>query len=94
MKCISDIKNREWVVPAMNYLVRILQNCLQSSSKLGKNILRVCFEIVIAFNFEAGLYKTKELHARNLCIFSLLVLPIFVFLQIMYSRSCKTVCWQ
>ena len=56
MKCISDIKNREWVVPAMNYLVRILQNCLQSSSKLGKNILRVCFKVVIAFNFEACLY--------------------------------------
>ena len=46
MKCISDIKSREWVVPAMNYLVRILQNCLQSSSKLGKNILRVCAKLL------------------------------------------------
>lgn len=41
MKCVSDIKNREWVVPAMKYLVRILQDCLQSSTKLGKNIVKV-----------------------------------------------------
>ena len=42
MKCITDIKAGNWVVPALRHLVKLLQSMLlHSTSKQGKNILKV-----------------------------------------------------